>query len=156
MVRSASMRNKLAPTADELVVHEKIFGGCCHRNWRQFSTGDRTAFQQQVLVCSDCNEEFGFRKPDSFGTEMPDESPSDFLLLDIPHYSRINELRFATIRAVEASGWSVMFHEVGGLSACSISGAEGTFKSLSFPTRTAAVCAAAAQLGRSGRFVRAD
>ena len=135
-------------TIDELVVNEKIFGSCNHENWTEFC--DR--FDRQLLVCTRCGEEIVYFTR-SWRKETPSLSPAEFIKTVIRKYSQEDVLASLTIRALESGGWTPVLRHDGGTYICEISRNPGErFLSDAQPTRPAAVCQAAARLGRTGLF----
>lgn len=132
---------------DELIVNEKIFARCNHRQWMRF--GDK--FRQELLVCGNCGEKFVYRDDIESGDE-PEFKPDEFLQGTVRRYSSEEVLANLTLRQVESGGWRVLLKEVAGQYACELTKGSSVFASRPYKVRTEAVCEAAAMLGRSGLF----
>lgn len=137
-------------TPGELIVNEKIFGRCNHRNWDDFEDRSKT----RTLKCTQCGEEFIYSSP-VFGAleDRPLIPPSEFLLMDIQHYATDPSMVRFVLHQVEAGGWRSVIREVAGTLVCSFDRNGTIFSSKPLDSHAGAVCEAAALLGASDQFL---
>lgn len=135
------------PSDDELVVNQKILARCNHTNWRLFER----EFGEKMLICTGCEENFSY----SWGHEDDDTAclpPETFLRMKILRYAQDDVLASLVLRTIESQGWEPMIRSDSAGFSCIFSKGQDSFSSTKSPTRAAAICSAAAMLGRSGRF----
>ena len=145
------MHKSRTPSADEIVVDQRILGNCAHSFWNEFTD----QFDRHVLACTECRNEYCYADPkfNEYAPAIPVLDKRAYFLSLIRPYSQDPLLAGVIIRQVESAGWRSFVSERAGRFICSFERGAEKFVSEQYETKCAAVCRAAALLGASGKFV---
>jgi hypothetical protein len=130
-------------TSDELIVNEKIFGECNHRDWARST--DR--FGGVSVICVSCGQDFPYNDKDL----KPSLSEKEFLLSKIRKYSEDMPAN-VLLRKIESAGWRALVEHRAGNYVCTFEKGYTRFSSNGAVSMGRAICDAAARLGSSGQF----
>ena len=140
----ATQSTRLA-TSNELVVNEKIFGECNHRDWVR-STDQ---FGGVSLVCVSCGQEFHYHDK-----ELTPALPENEFLLSKVRKSSEDIPANVALRKIESAGWRALLERRAGNYVCTFEKGANRFSSNAAASMGSAICDAAARLGSSGQFGR--
>lgn len=144
---------RTAATSDELLIYEKLYGGCTHSTW----TRSQDANRNRHATCDTCQKSVYLGRGSSRGAcgdlVLTDRAVQERFLGTIPHtrYDDVNANK--VFRDLEAAGWTCLVQTRGDLYVCSMTKAGERFASNAHITKAAAITEAAGQLLR-GRWPR--
>jgi hypothetical protein len=131
-------------TDDERVIAEKILGHCVHDEWTELTTRAGSI----EISCRGCDQTFFYREP-KLGERV---DVRRFLLAQIVKPEEDDVVAQQVSRTTERAGWTVALRSGDGRWICTFSAMGRAFASRQHASRAAAICEAAAKVGRSGLF----
>lgn len=93
------LKNERLPTEEELIINERIMGGCNHPD-HTTETIREHGYEYSYLICTVCGERFS-----EFGGYLKEEKPKDYLKKYVPLYCEDIVLARKVVRHLESHGW---------------------------------------------------